>query len=188
MALQFVFGGSGSGKSRQLHKIIVEWAGKEPKRNFLYLVPDQFTMQTQVDLVNASGCGGIMNIDVLSFGRLTHRIFEETGCGGEPVLDDTGKSLVLRKVASSLKDQMPIIGKNLNKIGYIHEVKSAISEFMQYGIGVNQVGELAEFAKGRGALHYKLKDLEVIYQGFMDYIHDRFITTEETLELLTRAV
>ena len=75
MGLQFFFGGSGAGKSRKLHQTIVEWAGREPKRSFLYLVPDQFTMQTQVDLVNASGCGGIMNIDVLSFGRLTHRIF-----------------------------------------------------------------------------------------------------------------
>lgn len=188
MGLQFYFGGSGAGKSRQLHQDIAAWAKKEPECNFLFLVPDQFTMQTQVDLVNASECGGIMNIDVLSFGRLSHRIFEETGYGSKPVLDDTGKSLVLRKVAAGLKDEMPVIGKNLNKIGYIHEVKSAISEFMQYGITTEEVGQLAEFAKGRGALHYKLKDLEVIYKGFNDFIRDRFITTEETLELLTRAV
>ena len=188
MGLQFYFGGSGAGKSRQLHKDIVAWANQEQKRNFLFLVPDQFTMQTQVDLVNASECGGIMNIDVLSFGRLAHRIFEETGYGNKPVLDDTGKSLVLRKVAASLQGQMPVIGKNLNKIGYIHEVKSAISEFMQYGISTGQVGELAEFARGRGALHSKLKDLEIIYKGFKDYIQERFITTEETLGLLTRAV
>ncbi len=188
MSLQFYFGGSGSGKSRQLHKDIVAWAGKKPACNFLFLVPDQFTMQTQVDLVNASGCGGIMNIDVLSFGRLAHRIFEETGYGNKPVLDDTGKSLVLRKVAAGLKEEMPVIGRNLNKIGYIHEVKSAISEFMQYGISPDQVGELAEYARGRGALHYKLKDLEVIYKGFTSYIEECFITTEETLELLTQAV
>ncbi|RKI93229.1 helicase-exonuclease AddAB subunit AddB [Parablautia intestinalis] len=188
MGLQFYFGGSGAGKSRQLHKDIVAWAGEKPACSFLFLVPDQFTMQTQVDLVNASGCGGIMNIDVLSFGRLAHRIFEETGYGNKPVLDDTGKSLVLRKVAADLKEEMPVIGKNLNKIGYIHEVKSAISEFMQYGISPGQVGEMAEFAKGRGTLHSKLKDLEVIYRGFVSYIQERFITTEETLELLTRAV
>ncbi|MBQ8598344.1 MAG: helicase-exonuclease AddAB subunit AddB, partial [Lachnospiraceae bacterium] len=187
MGLQFYFGGSGAGKSRQLHQDILAWAEKEPNRNFLFLVPDQFTMQTQVDLVNASKCGGIMNIDVLSFGRLTHRIFEETGYGTKPVLDDTGKSLVLRKVAADLAEEMPVIGKNLNKLGYIHEVKSAISEFKQYGISTEQVGELAEFAKGRGALYHKLKDLEVVYKGFTDYIHDKFITTEETLELLTRA-
>lgn len=188
MGLQFYFGGSGAGKSRQLHQHILAWAEKEPECNFLFLVPDQFTMQTQVDLVDASECGGIMNIDVLSFGRLAHRIFEETGYGSKPVLDDTGKSLVLRKVAAGLKDEMPVLGKNLNKIGYIHEVKSAISEFKQYGLSTDEIGKLAEFAKGRGALHYKLKDLEVIYRGFNDYIHDRFITTEETLELLTKAV
>lgn len=188
MGLQFYFGGSGAGKSRQLHQDITTWAKKEPERNFLFLVPDQFTMQTQVDLVNASKSRGIMNIDVLSFGRLAHRIFEETGYGSKPVLDDTGKSLVLRKVAADLKDEMPVLGKNLNKIGYIHEVKSAISEFKQYGLTTKEVAGLAEFAKGRGALFYKLKDLEVIYQGFNDYIKDKFITTEETLELLTRAV
>lgn len=188
MGLQFYFGGSGAGKSRQLHQNITAWAKREPERNFLFLVPDQFTMQTQVDLVNASECGGIMNIDVLSFGRLAHRIFEETGYGSKPVLDDTGKSLVLRKVAAGLKDEMPVLGKNLNKIGYIHEVKSAISEFKQYGLTTEEIAKLAEFAKGRGALHYKLKDLEIIYRGFNDYIHDRFITTEETLELLTKAV
>lgn len=188
MGLQFCFGGSGAGKSRQLHQIVIDWAAREPGRNFLFLVPDQFTMQTQVDLVNASHNGGIMNIDVLSFGRLAHRIFEETGYSSKPVLDDTGKSLVLRKVAAERKDEMPVIGKNLNKIGYIHEVKSAISEFMQYGISPEQAGELAEFAKGRGMLHSKLKDLEMIYQGFQSYVRDRFITTEETLGLLTRAV
>lgn len=188
MSLQFYFGPSGSGKSRKLHMDIVEWANREPDKNFLFLVPDQFTMQTQFDLVNASENKGIMNIDVLSFGRLAHRIFEETGFGFKPVLDDTGKSLVLRKVAADVKEELPIIGPNLHKIGYIHEVKSALSEFMQYGIAPEQVNQLADYARGRGTLYYKLKDLQVLYAGFLSYIKDKFITTEETLELLTRAV
>ena len=50
-----------------------------------------FTMQTQMDLVVEHSSHIIMNIDVLSFGRLTHRILEEVGCEDVPVLDDTGK-------------------------------------------------------------------------------------------------
>ncbi len=188
MGLRFCFGGSGAGKSRKLYEYITKWADQEPDRNFLFLVPDQFTMQVQVDLVKASSHGGIMNIDVLSFGRLAHRIFEETGAMTGTVLDDTGKSLVLRRVAAKLQDKMPVIGGNLNKIGYIHEVKSAVSEFMQYGISVDQAGQLAEYAKERGALHKKLKDLETIYRGFQEYISHKFVTTEETLGLLTAAV
>ena len=188
MALQFYFGPSGSGKSKKLHQDVLHMAAKDPDCNFLFLVPDQFTMQTQMDLVKESPNGGIMNIDVLSFGRLTHRIFEETGYGRKPVLDDTGKSLVLRKVASSVQEELPVLSKNLNKIGYIHEIKSAISEFKQYGLSVERVGELAEFAKGRGTLYYKLKDLKTLYEAFDAYVAERFVTTEDTLALLSRAV
>lgn len=188
MALQFYFGPSGSGKSKRLHQDVLHMAAKDPDCNFLFLVPDQFTMQTQMDLVKESPGGGIMNIDVLSFGRLTHRIFEETGYGRKPVLDDTGKSLVLRKVASSVKEELPVLSGNLNKIGYIHEIKSAISEFKQYGLSVERVGELAEFSKSRGTLYYKLKDLKTLYQAFDTYVAERFITTEDTLALLSRAV
>ena len=188
MALQFYFGPSGAGKSKKLHEDVLKMAAKEPDCNFLFLVPDQFTMQTQVDLVKASPSGGIMNIDVLSFGRLTHRIFEETGYGKKTVLDDTGKSLVLRTVAGAIEKELPILGKNINKIGYIHEVKSAISEFKQYGLSPDKVGELAEFARNRGALYYKLQDLKTIYHEFNQYIEEQFVTTEDTLELLAQAV
>ena len=131
---------------------------------------------------------GIMNIDVLSFGRLTHRILEEVGYEDIPILDDTGKSLILRKIAEEEQPKLTVIGKHLHKIGYIHEVKSAISEFMQYGIGVNELSELVGFAQKRGALCYKLKDLEVLYQGFLSYIDKKFITTEETLDRLREAL
>lgn len=188
MSLQFYFGPSGGGKSRKLHMDMLSLAEREKEKNILFLVPDQFTLQTQFDLVNASEKKGIMNVDVLSFGRLAHRIFEETGFDRGTVLDDTGKSLVLRRTAAGVRDKLPVIGGNLNRIGYIHEVKSALSEFMQYGLSPEQVGELAGYAKSRGNLSCKLKDLETIYRGFLSYIKDRFITTEETLELLTRAV
>ncbi len=160
----------------------------EGKCSFLIVVPDQFTMQTQQELVTMHPCEGIMNIDVLSFGRLSHRILEEVGGEDIPVLDDTGKSLVLQKVAAGLKDQLPALGGYLHRQGYIHEVKSAISEFMQYGLSPEDVGKLTDFAAPRGALHYKLKDLGLLYQGFLDYIRGHYITTEETLELVCRSL
>ena len=129
-----------------------------------------------------------MNIDVLSFGRLSHRILEEVGKKDVPVLDDTGKSLVLQKVAANLKDQLPTLGSFLHRQGYIHEVKSAISEFMQYGIGTEDVEQLIQYAEKRGALVHKLKDLKTLYQGFTEYIHGNFITTEETLDVLRRSL
>ena len=100
MSLQFITGASGAGKSTYIYRQIIARSEKEPEGRFFILVPDQFTMQTQKDLVSLHDRKGIMNIDVLSFGRLTHRIFEEMGGNRLPMLDDTGKSLISRRVAA----------------------------------------------------------------------------------------
>lgn len=59
---------------------------------------------------------------------------------------------------------------------------------MQYGLDVSKVGELVAFSAGRGMLSGKLSDLQKLYEAFLTYNRDKFVTTEETLELLTRAV
>ena len=184
--LQLVLGSSGSGKSEYVYQEITRRALEEPKRNFLIIVPDQFTMETQQRLVKMSPRNGILNIDVLSFGRLTHRILQETGRDEMPVLDDTGKSLVLQKVAGDLESQMPLLGRRMHKQGYISEVKSALSEFMTYGYQAEKMDELIAAADGekRPSLAAKLRDLKVIYKGFEDYISGHYITREGRLDLL----
>ena len=188
MSLQFIIGSSGAGKSYFAYERVIRESMEHPERNYYIIVPEQFTMQTQKDLVMRSDRDGILNIDVLSFGRLSHRILEEVGTKEMPVLDDTGKSLVLQKVAADLKEQLPAMGSLLHKQGYIHEVKSAISEFMQYGISTQDMDKLITSAQKRGALAMKLKDLKTLYRGFQDYIRDHFITTEETLDVLRRSL
>ena len=115
MSLQFILGNSGAGKSQYLYQYIVQESMKAPETNYLVLVPEQFTMQTQKDLCMAHPRHGIMNIDVLSFVRLSHRVFEETGYGTKTVLDDEGKNLILRKIAGKYEGELKILKGNLKK-------------------------------------------------------------------------
>ena len=185
MSLQFILGGSGSGKSHFIYKQILERAKTDP-RHFLVLVPDQFTMQTQKDLCISpdNDREGIMNIEVLSFSRLGWRIMEELGEDRALMLDDTGKNLILSRVAEEKKDELTVIGAHLKKIGYIHEVKSMLSEFYQYDIGEKELEDLIDYSQNKGSLAYKLKDLQILRQAFSDYIKGKYITTEEQLDRL----
>ena len=47
MSLQFIMGNSGSGKSYCLYDTVVREAIENPDKNYLVIVPEQFTMQTQ---------------------------------------------------------------------------------------------------------------------------------------------
>lgn len=145
-------------------------------------------MQTQKDLVMAHERKGIMNIDVLSFGRLAHRIFEEVGGNQRTILDDTGKSLILRKIAGDNEGELKVLRGNLKKHGYIGEVKSVLSEFAQYNIDVETLDKMAETAEEGTYFQWKLKDIAKVYEGFSQYLSDKYITNEELLDVLCNVI
>ena len=185
MALQFVFGGSGSGKTYYLYEQAIRLSLEQPDRRFLVVVPEQFTMQAQKEIIRLHPRHGIMNIDVLSFKRLAYRVFDELAVKMPVVLDDMGKSMVLRRVSGRKKSGLGLYGSHLGQAGFINQLKSQISELCQYGITPQDL-ELLQGETENPLLKQKLGDLGLIFQEFKDYIADHYITAEEILDILCR--
>lgn len=184
MSLQFIMGPSGAGKSHYLYECITKEALEHPEKNYIFLVPDQFKMEAERELVLANPRKGLLNVEVLSFNRLAHRVFEETGENKRMILDDVGKNFIIRKLAGDNEDQLKILGKNLKKPGYISEIKSIISEFTQYDVKQEALLAAIEQEKQNPKLCYKLQDMEVIYKEFKAYLENRYITGEEIMDVL----
>jgi ATP-dependent helicase/nuclease subunit B len=188
MSLQFVIGNSGSGKTEYVYRQVIRDSAESPDRQFLVIVPEQFTMQTQKDIVSRHDDHGIRNIDVLSFARLAWRIFEELGTQTGIVLDDMGKNLILRKIAAEYEGKLKVLKGNLRKPGYISEVKSVISEFKQYDIGMDEMEQMLG-AEGEGSyLYWKLRDIRMVYEGFEEYLGETYVTGEELLEIFAGVI
>lgn len=166
MNLQIIAGPSGTGKSTYIYKKILEEAQQSPKKHYLILVPLQYSMQTQRILVFLSPRKSIINVDVLSFERLAYRVFDELGTKKNVCLDETGKVLLLRRAASLIRDDLGLLKKNIGRRGYIDEVKSLISELMQYGYEPSDVGEMAEKAGLPDTFREKAEDVEKLYRKF----------------------
>ena len=186
MSLQLIFGGSGSGKSDYVYRKILEQSKAEPKRTFFVLVPEQFTMQTQRELVARQERHSIMNVDVVSFNRLAYRILDELGMSHLNILEETGKNLVLRRVAEEQQNNLRLMKASMKKTGYISEVKSIISELTQYRIAPPQLDVLIDQENQSPLFRYKIQDIQTMYQGFQDYLRGRFITAEELLEVFAQ--
>ena len=188
MALQLILGNPGAGKSHYLFEKVIRGSMQYPEKQFLVIVPEQFTMQTQKDLVRMHPRHGIMNIDVLSFERLAHRVFGEVGGEHRRILEDTGKNLILRRIAEEKKDELVLLGGNLKKLGYISEVKSLLSEFTQYRMQPEELRRVMEQNKENPQLYFKLKDMLVIYESFREYLEGMYLTVEELLDALEQVV
>lgn len=184
MSLQLILGSSGSGKSYQLYHEVIEKSEKNRETDYVIIVPEQFTMQTQKDLVQMHPRKGILNIDILSFMRLAYRVFGEAGGEDRPVLEDMGKSMLVRKVMGQKQEKLVLFRPNVKKQGYISEVKSLLSEFLQYSIREDTLEQMIEDTKKKPLLQRKLEDMQIIYQGFRELIEEKYITTEEVLDVL----
>ena len=186
MALQFIFGGAGAGKSYYIYNNIIQQSIENPEKQYLILVPEQFTMQTQKELVTMHPRKGICNIDVLSFERLAFRVLTEMGESQRVLLEETGKSMVLRRVAQEKKKELKILGAKMDKQGYISQMKSMVSELRQYEISAEDLEDILENLASSPELYYKLQDIKTLYQGFFDYLEGSFITQEEVLDAMGR--
>ncbi|MCC8168715.1 MAG: exodeoxyribonuclease V subunit gamma, partial [Clostridiales bacterium] len=182
----FIIGGSGSGKTEYLYRSITREAEAHQLKNYIVIVPEQFTLQTQRKLVQLSSHKAIMNIDVLSFQRLAYRVFDDLGIEMLGILEETGKNLALRKVAAENSSKLTVTRPNLGRMGYISELKSLLSELMQYRVSADYLREFAEDNDLSSILKAKLSDVAVIYDAFTDFISEKYLTTEEILPTLTR--
>lgn len=188
MSLQFITGRSGAGKTRYMTNMMIEESMHNPDTDYLIIVPEQFTLLTQKEVVSAHPDKGIINIDVLSFNRLAYRVFDEIGKKAGLILADTGKNMVLRRVIEANKDKLGVYGRNYDKQGFISEIKSFISELYQYSISPDTLENFIGDNPENELINRKLSEVHTIYKAFQEYLNERYITSEELLDILAGVI
>jgi ATP-dependent helicase/nuclease subunit B len=188
MSLQYILGRAGSGKTRYCYDLMIQESLKNTNKPLIIIVPEQFTLETQKDIVNLHPASGIMQIEVLSFQRLAYRIFDEIGGASRTVLGNTGKGMVIRKVIEDNKNSLSLFYKNSEKSGFIKELKSIITELYQYEISPKDLENSIEQLSNKPLLQNKINDLQIIYNGFKEYIKRKYMTTEDTLDQLSDSI
>lgn len=181
----------GSGISNQpqcLHRMVFQEAAANPQMRYLYLVPEQATLQVQRELVEAHPGHVIGNIEVVSFTSLARDVMEELEIPLNNLLDDVGKSMILRRLAEELKKELPSFGRSLSGPGFIEELKQVVNELAMCGVRTDRMEQVLGTLEGHGLLKRKLEDIYRIYLEFTKRLGDAYMTSEELLRILTMHV
>ena len=188
MSVKMYLGSSGAGKSHKMYMDIIEQSIDNPNKNYYIVVPEQFTMETQRDIVSLHPNKGTMNIDIVSFNRLAYRLFEEQRIVLNEVLDDLGKSIVLTKILDDNEADLLTIKHSNDMSGIVDEVKSLISELYQYDIAVDTLESKLDELEEDSYLLLKLKDIARIYREFSEKIDENYVVTEQVMDIMAKAV
>ncbi len=187
-SIRLVLGGSGYGKTTYVLDKAIREAGEHINNNYIIVVPEQFTMETQKAVVDRHSNHGVLNIDIVSFNRLAFRVFEELGISNLSILDDTGKTLILKRVIEENRHKLNIYRRKACQPGFVEEMKSAISELYSYGIDLSSFESIMEHTKEKPYMDMKLKDIGLIYKLFREALGEKYITKEEILKKLCQVM
>ncbi len=180
MKLQFVMGRAKSGKSYYMYKRMIDESGKNPDVHYVFVVPEQASLTTQQELVKAHPCHALMGVEVMSFKTLAYQVFEELGMGIPTVLDDVGKSMLLRKALLKVNDELIVYKGSSRRPGFIDKMKTMLSELTQYSVD-EAVLEKAAGDMENAQLSAKIHDLLLISRAFNEELSGSYITAESIL-------
>ena len=188
MRFRFVAGEARSGKTYAIQEEIIARSMEDPDRKLIYIVPEQATLQVQRQLLDKHPRHGIFNVEILSFNRLAHRVFQETGGPPCETLDDVGKSMVLYKLAMDCQEQLSYYQNSIRQKGFIGQLKIMTTEMIQYRIQAEDLEAVRGGLSPDSALYHKLGDFITIWEQFVSYTETHTAASEKILDFLAERI
>ena len=182
--MKLVYGRAGSGKSYFCMNEIKECLNENLGRTYIYIVPEQYSLAGEFELSNMLSKNGTINIQVLSFKRLSYRVFSELGFNKNAFSKASKAMLVYHIMLEESKNLTLLKGVNKNR-GLVDTVTNMISEFKRYNVSCEDLKNIKTQNK---YLEMKLHDLSIIYGKFEKRISENYIDTDSRLTVLSNLI
>jgi dTDP-4-amino-4,6-dideoxygalactose transaminase len=183
MGIRYLIGRSGSGKTQQVYQEIGE-AVKKGENRLILMVPEQFTLQAERDLIRKQNLPGLLDAEVLSFTRLAHKIFNEVGGLTRTHINEQGRHMILRRLLDKLNDHLTVYKSVSRQSGFIEKTNQLLSDLKKHDITPDQLRRMAEKFQASPLLSGKLMDTALIYEAFQQYLEERYMDSEDAINAL----
>ena len=169
------------GRAGQVLPHLIQRIGecRSAQQRVILLVPEQYTLQAERELIHALNLPGLIDLDVLSPRRLNRRVQERGGRGALSPLDDRGRSMALSQALNLCKDELVYYRRVASLPGLPDKLSSLLADMQRCGITPDALAQHAETLPS-GATRAKETDLARIWAAYNSIIEGRF--ADETMQ------
>lgn len=182
--MKLIIGRAGYGKSYYCMNEIKQNLEEAYDRPLIYIVPEQFALTAEYDISKAINRGGTLEVQVFSFKRLCHRIYNEFGYKMQNITKP-GKAMLVYSIMKDLEKDLTLLNGVDRKPGLVSTVCDLISEFKRYNV-TPEILLNANVKDGR--LTNKLRELAYIYAEYQRRVGDKFLDTDDDLNAVLKFI
>ena len=167
------------GNQETLRRYLLQAAGHGGK--MIVIVPEQYTLQTERDLMEGLQAKGFFDLEVLSPSRLTERVFALAGSDGQVRIDQRGKQFALARAFMLCRKQLCYYESATDKQGFINRIAAIIAECKQAGVTPEALSDYAESLPD-SASKDKFRDLALLYGAYSQQLAGQFVDGEDVVD------
>ena len=179
--LELLLGPSGAGKTRMVYEEIARRL--ERGEMSWILVPEQFSLFTEKEVLGQFGLPAQTRVKVLSFSRLCNMVFHRMGPLRMQYIDGAGKQIMAARTLQLLEGRLKVMGRNVRQKGFAKVLAETVSECKRYGVSAQTLRFTAAQTE-QEELADKLEDLALLYETYQELIEARSADTEDNLTLI----
>ena len=134
MAVQFVVGRSGSGKTHRTIQAITASLRAQPLGpNIFWILPRQATFSAERELTCNSGISGFFRARVFSFEQLGHEIIRSQGGESIPMITALGRKMIIGHLLRTHASKLKYFGAVALQPGLADKLDATFSDFEASG-------------------------------------------------------
>lgn len=178
--LQLILGPAHSGKTDHVYQCLRNRL--EEQSPSWVLVPEQFSLSTEKEILTRFGLPSQKQIRVLTFSRLCNLVFHACGPLRMAYIDGAGKHLMTAEALHREEKNLTALRRNLRQNGFVQILTDTFSECKRYGVSPEALSLAAKETR-QETLSSKLKDLSLLYQRYNQLIEAHHADAEDNLTL-----
>lgn len=183
--LQFVLGRASSGKTYTVTQKIAECIAQG--ENPVLLVPEQFSFESEKNILDVVGDGNAQKVSVISFTRLCDEVERIAGgiCGEG--ITDSDRIILMSKAIKLCRDELKNFKKYANSTSFARLMIDSVNEFKMNFILADDLRDAANNTDDQ-QLKLKLQDTALIYENYDMIVAEKFIDNTDRLTKLYYAL
>ena len=180
MAVQFVLGRSGTGKTNHCITAIINSLLKaDDTRPLVLLVPEQATYQAERAILSDKRISGYSKLNVLSFDRLWFLLLGKNTT--KPTLSQIGRQMIIHRILRDNSSKLKVFGSSAVWPGLSQQMSETISELHQYAKEPEDIDQLlGELQKDEcnNLTVLKFIDIGLVFKEYLKFIEGRFVDSD----------
>lgn len=183
MKITFLYGRSGSGKTREIANRLRESASCGI-RSFL-LVPEQQSHTVERHMLNLLPPSAQLTVEALSFSRLANRVFRQYGGLSYHYATSGVQTLLMWRKLCELSPFLSEYGEQAARDPALSEIMlAAVNELKGCGISSARLEHAAKALPEDHTLHARLMDIALVYAAYQNALNERYDDASDDLARL----